>query len=122
MKHGTIQNENVIFSVRKQVITAPWLRLKDEKRAGDLPLHLAVSPTDRIGRLYNMVRKELDDFFSDVRPLADFRGLIVNGRFDREMYTEAGQIARIYCVNIALILEKREKERRAGSDHGAAVE
>ena len=107
--------------VRKQVVTAPWLRVKDEKRVGDLPLHLTVSPTDRIGRLYNMLRKELDDFFSDVRPLADFRGLIVNGRFDREMYAEAGQIATVYGVNIALILEKREKYRQAVTDADAAV-
>jgi hypothetical protein len=121
LKHGTLPNQEVIAGVRKQIVTAPWLRVKDEKRVGDLPLHLAVSPTDRIGRLYNMLRKELDDFFSDVRPLADFRGLIVNGRFDREMYTEAGQIARIYGVNIGLILEKREKYRRAVADAEAAV-
>ena len=121
LKHGTMPNQDVIVSVRKQVITAPWLRLKDEKRAGDLPLHLTVSPTDRIGRLYNMIRKELDDFFSDVRPLADFRGLIVNGRFDREMYKEAGQIARVYGVNIALILKKREKYQQEVADAEAAV-
>ena len=54
LKHGTMPNQDVIISVRKQVITAPWLRLKDEKRAGDLPLHLTVSPTDKIGRLYNV--------------------------------------------------------------------
>src|ERR1035438_9530566 len=121
LKHGTLPNREVIAGVRKQIVTAPWLKVKDEKRVGDLPLHLAVSPTDRIGRLYNMLRKELDDFFSDVRPLADFRGLIVNGRFDREMYAEAGQIARVYGVNIALILEKREKYRRAVSDADAVV-
>jgi hypothetical protein len=121
LKHGTLPNREVISGVRKQIVTAPWLKVKDEKRVGDLPLHLAVSPTDRIGRLYNMLRKELDDFFSDVRPLADFRGLIVNGRFDREMYAEAGQIARVYGVNIALILEKREKYRRAVADADAAV-
>src|SRR3984893_9637574 len=109
LKHGTMPNQDVIVSVRKQVITAPWLRLKDGKRAGDLPLHLTVSPTDKIGRLYNVIRKELDDFFRGVRPLADFRGLIVNGRFDREMYKEAGQIATVYGVNISLILKKREK-------------
>ena len=121
LKHGTLPNREIIAGVRKQIVTAPWLKVKDEKRVGDLPLHLAVSPTDRIGRLYNMLRKELDDFFSDVRPLGDFRGLIVNGRFDREMYAEAGQIARVYGVNIALILEKREKYRRAVADADAAV-
>jgi hypothetical protein len=121
LKHGTLPNQEVIAGIRKQIVTAPWLKVKDEKRIGDLPLHLEVSPTDRIGRLYNMLRKELEDFFSDVRPLTDFRGLIVNGRFDREMYTEAGQIARVYGVNISLILGKREKYRRAVADADAVV-
>ncbi len=121
LKHGTLPNQEVIAGIRKQIVTAPWLKVKDEKRIGDLPLHLNVSPTDKIGRLYNMLRKELDEFFSDIRPLADFRGLIVNGQFDREMYMEAGQIARVYGVNIALILEKREKYRRALADAEAAV-
>jgi hypothetical protein len=121
LKHGTLTDHEVIAAIRKQVVTAPWLRLKEGKRVGDLPLHLNVSPTDKIGRLYNMLRKELDDFFSDIRPLADFRGLIVNGRFDREMYAEAGQIARIYGVNIALTLDKREKYRQAVTEAEAAV-
>jgi len=121
LKHGTLTNQEVIASVRKQVVTAPWLKLKDAKRVSGLPLHLNVSPTDRIGRLYNMLRKELDDFFSDVRPLADFRGLIVNGQFDREMYAEAGQISRVYGVNIGLIVQKREKYVQAVAQAEAAV-
>jgi hypothetical protein len=121
LKWGTVPNEKVIADVRKQIMTAPWLRLKDEKRIGDLPLHLTVSPTDRIGRLYNMLRKELHEFFNDVRPLADFRGLIVNGQFDRDMYKEAGQIARIYGVNIGLILKKREKYQEDLTNAQAAV-
>ena len=121
LKWGTLPNQEVIAGIRKQILTAPWLKVKDEKRIGDLPLHLNVGSTDKIGRLYNMLRKELDDFFSDVRPLADFRGLIVNGHFDRDMYMEAGQIARIYGVNIGLILKKREKYQRALADAEAAV-
>lgn len=121
LKHGTMPNQDVIIGVRKQVTTAPWLRLKDEKRAGNLPLHLTVSPTDRIGRLYNVLRKEIDDFFSDVRPLGDFRGLIVNGRFDREMYKEAGQIATVYGVNISLIMKKREKYQQELNDAQAEL-
>jgi hypothetical protein len=77
--------------------------------------------TDKIGRLYNMLRKELEDFFSDVRPLADFRGLIINGHFDRDMYVAAEQIARISGVNIALIVKKREKSQRVLADAEAAV-
>lgn len=121
LKHGTMPDPDVIGGVRKQVKTAPWLRLKEYKRAGDLPLHLPVSTTDKIGRLYNVLRKEIDDFFSDVRPLSDFRGLIVNGRFDREMYKEAGQIATVYGVNISLIIQKREKYQKELQDAEAEL-
>jgi hypothetical protein len=121
LKHGTVPDQDVIAGIRKQIMTAPWLRLKDEKRISDLPVHLNVGPTDRIGRLYNLLRKELHEFFNDVRPLSDFRGLIVNGHFDRDMFKEAGQIARIYGVNIGLILKKREKYQQDLTDAQAEV-
>ena len=121
LKWGTLPDPDVIAGIRKQIVTAPWLRLKDEQRISDLPKHLNVRSTDKIGRLYNMLRKELEDFFSNVRPLSDFRGLIVNGHFDREMYMEAGQIARIYGVNIGLIINKRKKYKAALTLAEAAV-
>jgi hypothetical protein len=65
------------------------------------------APTDRIGALYNHVRKELYEFFADVRPLEDFRGAICGGTYDRDMLKEAGVISTVYAVNIGLLAEKR---------------
>jgi len=31
-------------------------------------------PTDKIGHLYNLARKEVEDFFSAKLPIADFTG------------------------------------------------
>jgi len=54
---------------------------------------IPTAPTDRIGALYNHVRKELYEFFVDVRPLEDFRGAISGGTYDRDMMKEAGVIS-----------------------------
>ena len=113
LKWGVEPNQEIIAQVRQEVGTAPWLKLKRIKRVCDLPLQIETSPTDRIGALYNFVRKELDDFFSDVRPLEDFRGAICGGRYDRDIQAEVGMITRMYAVNIGLLLEKRASYQQA---------
>ena len=70
-------------------------------------MQIPTAPTDRIGALYNHVRKELYEFFADVRPLEDFRGAISGGSYDRDMLKEAGVISTVYAVNIGLLAEKR---------------
>ena len=51
----------LVAEIRQQVRQAPWLRYKNERRCSDLPLHLEVEKTDRIGHLYNHVRKQIED-------------------------------------------------------------
>jgi hypothetical protein len=74
LKWGVEPNREEIGKIRQEVGTAPWLKLKRIRRVSDLPLQIPIAPTDRIGALYNHVRKELYEFFADVRPLEDFRG------------------------------------------------
>ena len=93
----------------REVGTAPWLRIKNAKRVDELPLNLDVPSTDRVGHLYNVMRKEIEDLFSDVRPLGDYRGLLAQGEFSREMFDEAGFVSRVYGTNVSLLLEKRNK-------------
>jgi hypothetical protein len=83
LKHGTEPNWEVIQAIRAQVPKAPWLSFKEVERVRDLPLHLEIAPTDVVGELYNFVRKEVEEFFSDdmVRPVEDFRGLIAAGPY-----------------------------------------
>jgi len=116
LKHGTTPNQDLIVSVRKQVVTAPWLRLKEEKRVGDLPVHLTVSPTDKIGKLYNVIRKELDDFFSDVRPLSELSWLIVNGDLNREIMKMPRRSQRSTAFNIRADSEEAEKYQQEVED------
>ena len=115
LKHGTQPDREVIQAIRAQVPKAPWLSLKDKERVRELPVHVEVPPTDAVGELYNFVRKEIQEFFSDetVRPIEDFRGLIAAGHFTREMDAEAAQVNRIYAANIGMILARIEAYREA---------
>ena len=88
LKWGVEPNQEEIGKIRQEVGTAPWLKLKRIRRVSDLPLQIPTAPTDRIGALYNHVRKELYEFFADVRPLEDFRGAICGGTYDRDMLKE----------------------------------
>src|SRR5262249_47103293 len=94
----------------KQVNPAPWLRCKRAQHVRDLPIAVEAAHTDRIGALYNIVRKELHEFFTDVLPLEAFRGVIAaDCVVTREMHDEANQVYRIYWKNL-----QRMSEIRAG--------
>jgi hypothetical protein len=68
-----------------------------------------VSPTDRIGALYNIVRKELDEFFTDVLPLEAFRGVVcTDSVVTREMHKEADLVYQIYWKTLKRMGEIRE--------------
>ena len=113
LKWGVAPNHEEIAKIRQEVGTAPWLRLKRIKRVSDLPMQLPTTPTDRIGELYNYVRKEVYELFADVRPLEDFRGAICGGIYDRDMLQEAGMLSAMYAVNIGLVAEKRRTYEEA---------
>jgi len=124
LKHGTEPNREVIQGIRAQIAKAPWLSLKEKERIRELPVHLEVTPTDAVGELYNFVRKEIQEIFSDdaVRPIEDFRGLIAAGHYTREMDTEAAQVNRIYAANISMILARVETYRKALEQAQAELE
>ena len=75
----------LVADIRQQVDQAPWLRYKNERRISDLPLHLDVADTDRIGKLYNHVRKDIEDLLTNKAPIEAFKGLVVGEEVTREM-------------------------------------
>jgi hypothetical protein len=111
LKWGTEVNQELIAEIRKKVPPAPWLQLKDKERVSDMPVHLEVLPTDKIGYLYNLARKEVEDFFSAKLPISDFHGLIAGEHFTREMSQECRLVSRIYAEEVGkLITEKHALE------------
>jgi hypothetical protein len=123
LKHGIEPDEEILREIRKQVNHAPWLKCKRAQHVQELPLTVQAAQTDRIGALYNIVRKELDEFFTDVLPLEAFRGVISAGCVvTREMHNEASQMYRIYWKNLQRMSEIRVGYAEASAAAEKAVE
>lgn len=116
LKHKVEVDESVISEIRKEVTPAPWLRFKRERRVSDLPAHLEVAPTDKVGRLYNVLRKEIGflpdetgNGFEEKIGIEDFRGLFTGEQVSREMFEECRLVNSIYG-DIASRIVQREEE------------
>jgi hypothetical protein len=109
LKHRVEIDEAVISDIRKEVSPAPWLRYKRERRVSDLPLHLDVADTDKVGRLYNVLRKELGDILSERMAVEDFRGIFSGHTVTKEMFEECQLVNAIYSDVAAQITEREEQ-------------
>ena len=111
LKHGTQPDQDIIRNIRSEVSKAPWLRLKHTRRIADMDEHLAVTERDKIGKLYNFLRKELGRYFSEaaVAPLSDFRGLVGGAEFTPEIFAECSTVNKYYASVITQILGGRRE-------------
>jgi len=116
LKHKVEIKESVVSDIRKKVAPAPWLRYKRERRVSDLPAYLEVADTDKVGRLYNVLRKELgflprelDGSFAEKMAIEDFRGLFSGEEVKKEMFEECQLVNSIYA-DIASRIVQREEE------------
>ena len=50
LKHGTQPDQEVIRTIRNDVPTAPWLKLKQKRRIEDMDQHLEVDANDKVGK------------------------------------------------------------------------
>jgi len=102
-------NLTLVADIRQQVNQAPWLRYKNERRISDLPLHLDVAGTDRIGKLYNHVRKDIEDLLTNKAPIEAFKGLVVGEEVTREMLEDCHFVNRAYAAVVSKIAERHEQ-------------
>jgi hypothetical protein len=111
LKHGTQPDQEVIRSVRSEITTAPWLKLKQKQRIAEMDEHLPVPDRDKVGKLYNFLRKELGRYFSDsaVAPLSDFRGLIGGAEFTPEIFAECSTVNKYYANVVMQALSRRRE-------------
>lgn len=111
LKHGTQPDQEVIRNIRTEVPTAPWLKLKQKRRIEDMDEHLEVDGNDKVGKLYNFIRKELGRFFgcAVTAPLSDFRGLIGGQNFTPEIYQECFVVNRYYGNRVTEIMTRRQQ-------------
>jgi hypothetical protein len=111
LKHGTQPDQEVIRNVRNEVTKAPWLKLKQKQRVAEMDEHLPVTERDRIGKLYNFLRKEVGRYFGEsaVAPLSDFRGLIGGAEFTPEIFAECFTVNKYYGGVVTQILSQRRE-------------
>ena len=70
-----------------------------------------VDGNDKVGRLYNFVRKELGRFFGSAATarLSDFRGVIGGQSFTPEIYQECFVVNRYYGGRVTEIMGRRQQ-------------
>ncbi|MCZ2075519.1 MAG: hypothetical protein LC130_11035 [Bryobacterales bacterium] len=111
LKHGVAPDQDKIRAIREQIKQTPaaqWLRAKRLRSLKDLPERVESPVTDRIGGMYNLVRKELTDFFSNRMPVSQFRGLVQGYEFSQEMVDECRRVNRAWALTIQAGIEKKK--------------
>ena len=111
LKHGVMPDQDKIRSIREQIKQTPaaqWLRAKRVRSVRDLPERFDSPHSDRIGGMYNLIRKELTDFFSNRMPIAQFRGLVQGYEFTQEMADECRRLNRAWALTIQAGIEKKK--------------
>jgi hypothetical protein len=111
LKHNVRADRSKLYSIRTEVGNAAWLSLKSAKTVSELPLCLEVSKTDRIGNLYNVLRKDIADLLERPVPIEQFRGLITGGDISEEMFKEVRLVNTVYAAGHGVI-QKAFREAR----------
>jgi len=119
LKHRVEVDESVINEIRREVAPAPWLRHKRERRVSDLPAHLDVADTDKVGRLYNDLRKEIGFLpdetgsgFEEKMSIEDFRGLFTGENVTREMFAECHWVNSLYGDIASQVVQREETVKK----------
>ena len=125
LKHGVTPDQDKIRAIREQIKQTPaaqWLRAKRLRSLKDLPERVEGPATDRIGGMYNLVRKELTDFFSNRMPVSQFRGLVQGYEFSQEMVDECRRVNRAWALTIQAGIEKKKVLTAGVQEAEAALE
>jgi len=110
LKHGTEgQPGAACRKSARRVRPAAWLQLKDKERVTDMPVHLEVLPTDKIGYLYNVCSERGGGLtFPRSCRSATFMGLINGEHFSREMTQECRLVNRIYAGEVGKLITEQQ--------------
>ncbi|MGB8481902.1 MAG: hypothetical protein WCE63_24140 [Acidobacteriaceae bacterium] len=113
LKHNTRADRSMLHTIRTEVGAATWLSLKNAKTVSELPMSLEIPKTDRIGNLYNVLRKDVADLLEKPFPVEQFRGLITGGDISEEMFQEARMVNTVYAAGHGIIQNNFNKEKKA---------
>jgi hypothetical protein len=71
-----------------------------------------VDGTDRVGHLYNHVRKQIEDLLTNKAPIEAFKGLVMGEQVTREMLEDCRFINRVYAAMVGKIAERHEQLKK----------
>lgn len=109
LKHGTQPNFQLIKKIREEVKgAAAWLSTREAERVSELPLTIEAPETDVIGQLYNTMRPEIEELFTQAKRIQDYCGLVACGTYPEGMFTEAKKLNQMYARRLGEISEKRK--------------
>jgi len=109
LKHEVEPDPKIIADIRQQINPAAWLKYKNERRISDLPIHIDAAEPDRIGKLYNHVRKEIEDLLTNKLPIEEFKGLVSGESVTRVMFDECRYVNSVYAAVVGRISERQDK-------------
>lgn len=109
LKWNVQPDREKIDRIGKQVKDAPWLDCKWVTAISQLPKHLPSVPTDRIGTIYNHVRKELPDLTESKAPISEFKMLVSGEAITRAMYEECRYVNSVYAAVVGRSSERQDR-------------
>ncbi len=113
LKHNVRADRSKLHEIRTAVGSAVWLSLKNVKAVSELPLSIEVAPTDRIGNLYNVLRKDIADLLDQPFSIDQFRGLITGPDLSEAMFQEVRMVNTVWATGHVVIQAALYKEKKA---------
>ena len=116
LKHNVRADRSKLHEIRQAVGSTAWLPLKSVKAVSELPLTIEAAPTDRIGNLYNVLRKDIADMLEQPFTIDQFRGLITGPDLTAEMFQEVRMVNTAYATGHGVIQAALNKEKKAAHE------
>jgi hypothetical protein len=109
LKWNVQPDREVIDRIGKQVKHAPWLNHKWVTSIAKLPRHVPAEETDRIGKIYNIVREEIPDLTEQIAHISEFKMLVSGEEVTRAMYEECRRVNSVYAAVVGRCSERQDR-------------
>jgi hypothetical protein len=113
IKHGTEPDIEKLREIESKVPLAPWIGLKRIKRISQLPMSFEVPESDRVGKIYNTLRKEIAEVFPQPLELHDFRGMFIGNELTQAMLNECRLVNQWFGTEVSKLFAEEGCLRQA---------
>ena len=110
LKHNTCADKSVLQGIREKAPKPAWLALKDPTSLTQLPMHLDVHASDRVGECYNVLRKRINVMMGQPMQVSQFSGLLVGNTPTQEMFDECSFIKKVHFLGHEMVRKRTDAE------------